>query len=331
MPMNAAKLLLLNVLGGSAVDTAASFGVTTSGAQTLTIAGLTVSAATTVDWGDGSQDVYTGSGTRTHNYASAGTWQVRILEPLNVTVIGLDDGKFTTIDGTQIAKLVNLTSLGFGYSTVGINWTVGPSAPMPTGLTTLRFWSAPRRIWTVGASAPMPTGLTTLDLQSGAISWTVGPSAPMPTGLTTLRFRSVPGLIWTVGASAPMPTGLTSLNLNNVSGVSIVSTLDACLALTEVIIENNLSDAAQNTILSQLYAAFPSRTASNGTIDLLGGGNAVSGGILQAACPPTTTREYGFELVNDSCGVSSKHWLSVSLQTGRPEPGGTLCHTSSHH
>src|SRR5574343_59374 len=266
MPMNAAKLLLLNVLGGSAVDTAASFGVTTSGAQTLTIAGLTVSAATTVDWGDVSQDVYTGSGARTHNYASAGTWQVRILEPLNVTVIGLDDGKFTTIDGTQIAKLVNLTSLGFGYSTVGINWTVGPSAPMPTGLTTLRFWSAP-------------------------------------------------SLIWTVGASAPMPTGLTSLNLNSVSGVSIVSTLDACLALTEVIIENNLSDAAQNTILSQLYAAFPSRTASNGTIDLLGGGNAVSGGILQAACPPTTTREYGFELVNDSCGVSSKHWLSVSLQT----------------
>jgi len=59
--------------GGS--DSSASWfvmTVTTTGAQTLTLQDLTVSASTTVDWGDGSSNDYTGSGTRTHNYAGAG-------------------------------------------------------------------------------------------------------------------------------------------------------------------------------------------------------------------------------------------------------------------
>lgn len=266
MSNQTAKLLVLNVLNsGAAADTSASFTATTTGAQTLTINALTVSAATTVDWGDGSSDVYTGSGARTHNYAGAGTWTVRILEPLNVTTFRMNATPIATMQGSEIQKFANLTSLIFK------NFT--------------------------------------------GISWTVGPSAPLPTGLTTLQLTSTSGISWTVGASAPIPTGLTELNIIAASGVSIVSTLDACLALDSVTIKNNLSDAAQNTILSQLYAAFPSRTASNGTIDLLGGGNAVSGGILQAACPPTTTREIAYELTTDSCGVSSKHWASVSLQT----------------
>jgi hypothetical protein len=133
--------------------------------------------------------------------------------------------------------------------------------------------------------------------------------------LTFLSLVSLPGLTWTVGAAAPLPVALTDLILLVVPGVTITSTLSACLALTTVQIENGLSDAAQSIILSQLYAAFPTRTGTNGTIDLLGGSNAVSGGISQAACPPTTTREYGYELVNDSCGVSASHWASVTLQT----------------
>ena len=60
--------------GGGAADTSFSMTVTTTGAQTLTLHDLTVSASTTVDWGDGSSNAYTGSGSRAHNYAGAGTW-----------------------------------------------------------------------------------------------------------------------------------------------------------------------------------------------------------------------------------------------------------------
>ena len=110
MPMNAAKLLLLNVLGGSAADPSASFTAVTSGAQTLTINALTVSAATTVDWGDGSSDVYTGSGARTHNYAGAGTWQVRILEPLNVTTFNVNStGVPIVLNSADVKGMLNVT------------------------------------------------------------------------------------------------------------------------------------------------------------------------------------------------------------------------------
>jgi hypothetical protein len=34
-----------------------------------------------------------------------------------------------------------------------------------------------------------------------------------------------------------------------------------------------------------------------------------------AECPPTTGWNTAYELVNDSCNVSPKHWASVSLQT----------------
>jgi hypothetical protein len=99
---NTVRKLLLGLLGGSS-DPSASFTVTTTGAQTLTINALTVSASTTVDWGDNSSDAYTGAGARTHNYAGAGTWRVRILQPLNVTVL--------TLNSTGIPIVLNSAGL----------------------------------------------------------------------------------------------------------------------------------------------------------------------------------------------------------------------------
>ena len=54
----------------TAVVLGASFQVTTTApSQVLTITLLTVSSSMTVDWGDSSQNAYTGSGIRTHTYA----------------------------------------------------------------------------------------------------------------------------------------------------------------------------------------------------------------------------------------------------------------------
>ena len=43
----------------------ATYTVTTTGAETHTIQSLGVSAPTIVEWGDGTQDLYTGTATRT--------------------------------------------------------------------------------------------------------------------------------------------------------------------------------------------------------------------------------------------------------------------------
>ncbi|GIV82589.1 MAG: hypothetical protein KatS3mg051_1943 [Anaerolineae bacterium] len=118
----------------------------------------------TVQWGDGTQNTYTGTGTRTHVYASAGTWTVRVLQPENVTGLDLRDTKITQLTGANISKFRNLTSLRLDGLGSAVVWTVNDAAPMPTGLTSLYLWNLPNLTWAVGsvAGANMPTGLTSL-------------------------------------------------------------------------------------------------------------------------------------------------------------------------
>ena len=95
-------------LSGAVTPTVASFIATTTGAQTLNIAALTVTANMVVDWGDGNQNTYNGAGARSHNYAGAGTWTVRFLSPLLVTVLNLADNKIT-LNSSEIKTISNVT------------------------------------------------------------------------------------------------------------------------------------------------------------------------------------------------------------------------------
>jgi hypothetical protein len=113
---NKRSRLLLTVLGGGS-DPAASFTVTTTGAQTLTIGALTVSADTTVEWGDGSTDTYSGAGARTHNYAGAGAWRIRILQPLNVTAFNMEaPGVLYSFNSANIGKMSNTTDFRLSFA-----------------------------------------------------------------------------------------------------------------------------------------------------------------------------------------------------------------------
>ena len=59
--------------------------------------------------------------------------------------------------------------------------------------------------------------------------------------------------------------------------------------------DNGLLQAAVDAILSGCWSAFATRTATGGTINV-GGTNAAPSGVLQAANPPTTGREFAYEL-----------------------------------
>jgi len=97
---------LLLLLNGE--DSYTGFGVTTTAPnQTLTINSLGVSASTTVDWGDGNTDDYTGTAQRTHQYASAGTYTVKILQPENVTRFDIRDSK-VTLNSANLSAMVNI-------------------------------------------------------------------------------------------------------------------------------------------------------------------------------------------------------------------------------
>jgi len=77
-------------------------------------------------------------------------------------------------------------------------------------------------------------------------------------------------------------------------------------------VEAGLAQAEVDAILLGLYDGFAAKTVTGGTIDLLGQSNAAPSGVLQAANPPTTGYESAYELVNDSAGVSTKHWVSAT-------------------
>jgi len=77
---------------------------------------------------------------------------------------------------------------------------------------------------------------------------------------------------------------------------------------------NSLSQAQVDQILADFYDAFPTKSATNGILKV-GGTNAAPSGTYQAATanPPTDGKEIAYELLNDSLGVSSKHWATVSF------------------
>jgi hypothetical protein len=242
-----ARKLLLGLLGGSTSDPTASFTVTTTGAQTLTITGLTVTADTTVDWGDGSSDTYAaGAGARTHNYAGAGTWAMRILQPLNVTVLNVTYPAITVLVNSQsIGKFANMTT--FQMYGVSISGQVINSAD----------WRALR-----------PGVFNFGDFAAGA-----GTGA-----IDYADFAQWNPSTYVVGYLAAF-SGTITMSAANFAGWTNASTVTMA--------ESGLTQAQVNAVLLGLYTAAQSRVATGGSIDLSGTNAAPSGVYAAECPPTT--------------------------------------------
>jgi len=68
-----------------------------------------------------------------------------------------------------------------------------------------------------------------------------------------------------------------------------------------------LDAATVDGILLRIYTDRMSFTYATPSLDI-GGTNAAPNGTYQAQCPPTTGKEYWYELVNDSCGDGFNKW-----------------------
>ena len=136
----------------------------------------------------------------------------------------------------------------------------------------------------------MPTGTYAIDSADMA-SWTP----------TFWRLSSMPAGTLTVTAAA---------NFNNWRRPIAFTFNDLTLNQTQV-----------NAILWGLYGAFAGKTSTGGALNLGGTGgtaNAAPSGTFQAAsaCPvsvATDGKEVAYELLNDSCDVSTKHWATVTI------------------
>ncbi len=270
----------------------ASFLATTTGAQTLTIAALTVTAAMIVDWGDGNTDTYVGAGARTHNYAGAGIWTVKFLSPLLVTVLNVFDNK-VTMNSVQIAPIINVKDFEIQALNAGTFNSSDVSAwrpdtfvldQMPAGYAGA-FNSADVILWTpvIFLLDSMPVGYAGTFNSADVSAWNP----------VTFRVAIMPAtfaIIITAGGFGGW-LGATQIRMDS----------------------DNLSQAQVDQVLEDMYVAFTTRTVAGGLIKLDGASNAAPSGIFQSACPPTSGKETAFDLLNDLCLVNpTKTWATVT-------------------
>ena len=174
----------------------AKYWVTVTAGQTHTIQSLGVSAATVVDWGDGLSNEYTGTAMRAHVYASAGTYEVDIYTPENVTSIKLASADAVRIlNSADLKTMVNVSTL-YLFNLVSASITInsidlvglrpsdfriaGPTSASITinsidlaawRLNAFQLYSIPNATITIAPSSIRNwSGLSVLDLRTGNLT-----------------------------------------------------------------------------------------------------------------------------------------------------------------
>ena len=345
------KILITTVLGGT--DAVSFLTAVTTGAQTLTLTDLTVAAGKTVtiDWGDGNKNTYTaGSAARTHDYAGAGTWAVKMTGAQNVSAINLSDTKIVfnssffkscgdaltsvtieinsagqTINSADMSHLKLSGTLSLYFPQAG-TYTINSSHFASYTLSSVLYLLFTQAgTYTINsshfASYTLSSILYLLFTQAG--TYTINSShfaSYTLSGILYLIFTEAG--TYTINSShfASYPLSGQLYLVFPSSGVTTTfdrADFDGFPALPTVRIEMGLSQAHVDAVLFGFYDGFATKTVDNGTIDLLGQGNAAPTGTATGSAedPPTTGWNAAYELVNDSGGISLKHWASVTCQT----------------
>ena len=291
--------------------------ITTVASQTVTIARLRTSVPCTIDWGDGTTSLTDNTDTaRTRVYAVAGTYNIRVSQASRITQIRLDSAVLGRLNTAQLRRsaITNFLVTLITGSTINsgdmVNWRPleWNCYTMPVG--TYNISSAhmidwrPTSVWWL---AGMPAG--TYNISSAhMIDWR--PSTwllfVMPTGtygIDTAHMINWRPLSWHCHT---MPTGALTI-----SAASNLSGWTGCNSFQ--VHSNAFTTAVVDRALQGMWGAFPGRTVTGGTINVAGTNQAPSG-VFQAANPPTTGREFAFELLNDSQNFNpTRKWAVVTM------------------
>jgi len=271
---------------------------TTSSPETVTLQQITPSGAdVTVDWGDGNSTVIAdgNTGTTTHDYATAGTYEISISNAPIITSVDLRGTGFV-IDTANFRGLPrNLDILTLYNMNVGSVFDSSDFAGS-TPSTSLLLYFSQAGTYTFDSSdfagSTPSTNLRLRFLQAGTYTFDSADFAgSTPSTYLWMEFDD---------------TTLTTTTTQAFWGSGVVR------AVASPTVKLGLTQAQVDDVLLGIYDDFANRTASNGTLDV-SGNNASPSGTLQAQCPPTTGKEAAHELVNDSCAVSGNHYAAVTI------------------
>ncbi len=322
-----------NVTELVAVPSSITYEVTTTGAsQTHIIRRLGTSGTVNVNWGDGNNNDYNGvSQQYTHIYTVAGTYTVTITNPLLIIDFKMWDTKVSSITGTTISHMKNID--GVNISGSNLIWTVSPEIPWPPNINYIAVTLDQGNFhWEISDENPIPDlGLYQFEIGSNGLYWNIN-EFPIPESVLYLFIYNCPNVSGEITNDFVHPLlefldfegTPVKFHLNKSYGLSeniqeitlididlhVTDGFETCPSLSWVYISNSLTQEQVDTILRTLYEQMPHRTVSGGNI-WLAGTSAAPSGVYQAACPPTTGKEYAYQLINDTCNTSPNHWGTV--------------------
>lgn len=268
--------------------------------ETVTINRMTFSENSVIYWGDGESDVLTADSTAsfTHTYTTGGSYSIVAEKASKITQIDLRDAKLYGFDTAQLQTAL-ITYFRFAI----INESVINTEHM-TGwpiTDTVGIYSCPTSTAITYDSAVFASRVISNFYIFGNLNYV---SMSVDTSHISLWN---PGSFYLQGLSAEQ---LTVSNISDFSGWTNCKEAH--------FVNNNLLAADVDKILQGLWLAFPSRTATGGTINV-GGNNEAPNGAYHPANPPTSGKEFAYELLNDSQNINpTKKWATITVTGGLP-------------
>ena len=242
---------------------------------------VTVNDASLVTWDYGDGNTSTGTtANRTYPDATTKTVTVTFANPAAVTHLAFFSQSLVgTFALSQLSILTGLQEFR-GYSNTSCNVT-GSLSDLPSTMAYLHLGSTSSTI--TGALGDLPSTMTVLHLGSTSSTIT-GALGDLPSTMAYLNLGSTSSTI-TGGVSAPSATGL--LNAQLYSMVYTQAQLDALI------------------LYIYMYRA---NWTSAAPVLHIGGTNPAPSGTYQDGDPPTTGKEYIYELVNDPEAEGFNQW-----------------------
>jgi hypothetical protein len=135
----------------------------------------------------------------------------------------------------------------------------------------------------------------------------------MPIGLTYLYIALFGGFSWTVNTTNPFPTGLTYIRLQDNLGTVSVSVEQWAVinAIQTIVYMHTLSAADVDAVLQAIWTNKANYTYS-GTPVLTLTGNTAPNGTYQAASPPSTGKEYSYDLHYGTYTSAGPEWTVIT-------------------
>ena len=301
-------------------ENVAKYYVTVTAGQTHTIQSLGVSAATVVSWGDGLSNEYTGTATRTHVYAGAGTYCVKIYTPENVMTFDLrNEVAVSVLNSADLKLMVNVSTLII-YTLPNASITLNSADMVDWRLSTFNLYNLSNATGTLNSADMVDWRLNIFSLFNLPNATGTFNSADMVDWRpSTFYLNTLPDATITLNSADMVdwrPSTFYLYNLPNATVTIAPSSIKNWSTLSELQLRTgNLTQPQVDLILWECYQI--ARTATDGTINMNIAGNAAPSGTFQPCQSPpvsatTPGKEIAYELKNDSLGKGFNKWATVS-------------------